>query len=114
MVRHYGKHLSINHIKSHQDDNPPEEKLDFPATLNIAANQIATQYWTQYGKLCVQVPRVAANTVQVNTPSGVVTGHYMKLLRDMATTPALWSYLQEKHGWSDETFESKDWKTYQQ
>eukprot|EP00957_Ditylum_brightwellii_P153080 11652647-Ditylum_brightwellii.AAC.1 len=110
----YVKRLSINHIKSHQDDDTPEEKLDLPYRLNSPADQIAMQYRIQYGKLCVQVPRVAVNTVQVNTPSGVVAGHYMKRLRDIATTPALRSYLQEKHSWSDETFESIDWKTYQQ
>eukprot|EP00957_Ditylum_brightwellii_P073791 5607223-Ditylum_brightwellii.AAC.1 len=53
-LRQYGKHLSMNHIKSHQDSNAPEEKLDLPARLSIAADQIATQYQIQYGKLCIQ------------------------------------------------------------
>eukprot|EP00957_Ditylum_brightwellii_P161558 12300692-Ditylum_brightwellii.AAC.1 len=38
MLHQYGKRLSTNHIKSHQDNNTPEEKLDLPARLNIAAD----------------------------------------------------------------------------
>eukprot|EP00957_Ditylum_brightwellii_P162260 12354856-Ditylum_brightwellii.AAC.1 len=30
-LRQYGKHLSINHIKSHQDNGTPEEKLNLSA-----------------------------------------------------------------------------------
>eukprot|EP00957_Ditylum_brightwellii_P062423 4737357-Ditylum_brightwellii.AAC.1 len=37
-LHQYGKRLSINHIKSHQDDNTPEEKINLSARLNIAAN----------------------------------------------------------------------------
>eukprot|EP00957_Ditylum_brightwellii_P138000 10520915-Ditylum_brightwellii.AAC.1 len=63
-LHQYGKRLSISHTKSHQDDDTPEEKLNSSARLNGAANQIAGQYWIQYDKLHVQVPRVEVSTVQ--------------------------------------------------
>eukprot|EP00957_Ditylum_brightwellii_P135369 10322137-Ditylum_brightwellii.AAC.1 len=69
-----------------------------PARLNTSANRLAT-YYKPHGQTCLQVPCVAVNTLQVLTPCGVVTSHYMKRLQDIATTPALCSYLQEKHGW---------------
>eukprot|EP00957_Ditylum_brightwellii_P002941 224676-Ditylum_brightwellii.AAC.1 len=78
MLQHHGKSLSIQHINGHQDNDTPEDQLDISARLNIAADQNATQYWIQYGKVDVQVPRVEMNTVQVNTPNGIITGHYMK------------------------------------
>ena len=37
-LQQYGKRLSINHIKSHQDDDTPEETLNLTARLNIAAD----------------------------------------------------------------------------
>eukprot|EP00957_Ditylum_brightwellii_P064411 4888660-Ditylum_brightwellii.AAC.1 len=89
----YVKNLSISHIKGHQDDDTPEEDLDLPAWLNISANRLVTQYRTQHRQTCLQVPRVAVNKVQVMTPCGVVTSHYMKQLQDITTTPALCSYL---------------------
>eukprot|EP00957_Ditylum_brightwellii_P112310 8563466-Ditylum_brightwellii.AAC.1 len=94
----YGKNLSISRVKGHQDNDTPEEDLDLLAQLNISADRLTTQYRIQHRQTCLQVPCVAVNTVQVLTPCGVVTSHYMKHLRDIATTPALHSYLQEKHG----------------
>eukprot|EP00957_Ditylum_brightwellii_P026714 2020585-Ditylum_brightwellii.AAC.1 len=56
LIRQYGKRLSINHIKSHQDNDTPEKTLNLSARLNIAADQKATQYQIQHGKVDVQVP----------------------------------------------------------
>ena len=39
---------------------------------------------------------------------------YIYTYCNIVTTSALCTYLQGKHGWSDETFECIDWKTYQQ
>eukprot|EP00957_Ditylum_brightwellii_P046680 3542531-Ditylum_brightwellii.AAC.1 len=58
MLQQHGKSLSIKHIKSHQDDDTPESQLNLSARFNIAADQNATQYQIQYGKVDVQVPRV--------------------------------------------------------
>eukprot|EP00957_Ditylum_brightwellii_P171368 13045696-Ditylum_brightwellii.AAC.1 len=63
-LQQHGNSLSINHIKSHQDNETPEEKLNLSARLNIAADRKATQYQIQHGKVDVQVPRVEVNTVQ--------------------------------------------------
>eukprot|EP00957_Ditylum_brightwellii_P028700 2167671-Ditylum_brightwellii.AAC.1 len=94
----YGKNLLISHTKGHQGDDMPEEDLDLPVQLNISANRLALQYRIQHRQTFLQVLSVAVNTVQVLTPYGVVTSPYMKQLWDIATTPALRSYLQEKHG----------------
>eukprot|EP00957_Ditylum_brightwellii_P033002 2502030-Ditylum_brightwellii.AAC.1 len=56
--------LSIKHIKSHQDDDTPEDQLDLSARLNIAADRNAAQYWIQYSKVDVQVLQVEVSTVQ--------------------------------------------------
>eukprot|EP00957_Ditylum_brightwellii_P011045 837447-Ditylum_brightwellii.AAC.1 len=105
----YGKNLSFSHIKGHQDDDTPEEDLDLPAWLNISADRLVTQYRIQHRQTCLQVPCVAVNTVQVLTPSGVVTNHYMKQLWDITDTPTLRSYPQQKHGWNDGIFECINW-----
>eukprot|EP00957_Ditylum_brightwellii_P086834 6608673-Ditylum_brightwellii.AAC.1 len=63
-LQQHSKSLSIKHIKSHQGNDTPEEQLNLSARLNIAADQNATQYRIQYGKVNVQVPRVEVNTVQ--------------------------------------------------
>eukprot|EP00957_Ditylum_brightwellii_P200235 15264499-Ditylum_brightwellii.AAC.1 len=64
MLQQHGPSLSIKHIKSHQDDGTSEDQLNLSARLNITADQNATQYWIQYGKVDVQVPRFEVNTVQ--------------------------------------------------
>eukprot|EP00957_Ditylum_brightwellii_P089731 6834199-Ditylum_brightwellii.AAC.1 len=44
MLQQHGKSLSIKHIKSHQDNDAPEDQLDLSVRLNITADQNATQY----------------------------------------------------------------------
>eukprot|EP00957_Ditylum_brightwellii_P063269 4801570-Ditylum_brightwellii.AAC.1 len=63
-LRQHVKILSIKHIKSHQDNDTPEDQLNLSARSNIAVDQNATQYRIQYGKVDVQVPLVEVNTVQ--------------------------------------------------
>eukprot|EP00957_Ditylum_brightwellii_P018919 1422610-Ditylum_brightwellii.AAC.1 len=56
---------------------------------------------------------MSINCLQLCTKSGVITSYYYKKIRDLATKQDLRAYNIEKHGWSDEIFDSVDWKTYQ-
>eukprot|EP00957_Ditylum_brightwellii_P129015 9842253-Ditylum_brightwellii.AAC.1 len=63
-LQQHGPSLAIKHVKSHQDDDTPEDQLDLSAKLNIATDQNATQYCIQHGKVDVHVLQVEVNTVQ--------------------------------------------------
>eukprot|EP00957_Ditylum_brightwellii_P186296 14183111-Ditylum_brightwellii.AAC.1 len=73
-----------------------------PARLNNAADCLATNYSIQHGILCLDVPRMAINCVQLCTKNGVISSHYYKKTRDIATTKDLRDHIKEKRGWSDE------------
>eukprot|EP00957_Ditylum_brightwellii_P055776 4226752-Ditylum_brightwellii.AAC.1 len=56
---------------------------------------------------------MAINCAQLCTKNGVISSHYYKKIRDLATMQDIRDYIKEKQGWSDEVFDSVDWKTYQ-
>eukprot|EP00957_Ditylum_brightwellii_P210113 15364588-Ditylum_brightwellii.AAC.1 len=77
--------LTITHVKSHQDDNTSLEELSLPARLNVAANCLATSYSMQHGVSCLEVSRMPINCTQLCTKNGVISSHYYKEIRDLAT-----------------------------
>eukprot|EP00957_Ditylum_brightwellii_P212257 15367141-Ditylum_brightwellii.AAC.1 len=105
--------LTITHVKSHQDDNTPLKELSLPARLDVTDDHLASSYSIQHGISCLEVPRMTIKCAQLCTKNGVISSHYHKKIRDLATTQDLSDYIKEKRGWSDETFDSVDWKTYQ-
>eukprot|EP00957_Ditylum_brightwellii_P191037 14545857-Ditylum_brightwellii.AAC.1 len=56
---------------------------------------------------------MSINCTQLCTKSGVISSHYYKKIRDLAAMQDLRDYIIEKHEWTDEIFDSVDWKTYQ-
>eukprot|EP00957_Ditylum_brightwellii_P208255 15356499-Ditylum_brightwellii.AAC.1 len=109
----YVETLAITYIKSHQDGNTSLKELSSPARLNVAADCLATSYSIQHGVPCLEAPRIYINCTQLYTKSCVISSHYCKKIRDLATIQDLQDYIIAKYGWSDEIFETVDWKTYQ-
>eukprot|EP00957_Ditylum_brightwellii_P163150 12422800-Ditylum_brightwellii.AAC.1 len=105
-LKQYADILVITHVKSHHDDNKPLKELSLPAILNEAADHLASNYSIQHGVPCLEVPRMAINCTQLCTKNGVISSHYYKKIRDLATTQDLRDHIKEKQGWSDETFDS--------
>eukprot|EP00957_Ditylum_brightwellii_P048802 3702442-Ditylum_brightwellii.AAC.1 len=84
-----------------------------PARLNVAADSLATNYSRQHGTLCVEVPRMEINCVQLYTTKGDITSHYSKKIRGIVTEKDLHDQIKEKMGWSDTIFDSVNWPTHQ-
>eukprot|EP00957_Ditylum_brightwellii_P188950 14383796-Ditylum_brightwellii.AAC.1 len=59
--------------------------MSLPAWLHVVANCLATSYSIQHGVSCLEVPRMSINCAQLCTKSGVVSSHYYKKIRDLAT-----------------------------
>eukprot|EP00957_Ditylum_brightwellii_P065333 4955442-Ditylum_brightwellii.AAC.1 len=82
-LKQYNSLITITHVKSHQDDNTLFDKLTMPARLNIAADNLATNYIIQHGTPCMKVPRMKIKCVQLCTMTGAITSHYSKKIRDI-------------------------------
>eukprot|EP00957_Ditylum_brightwellii_P065911 4998523-Ditylum_brightwellii.AAC.1 len=84
-LKQYVDILTITHIKSHHDDNTPLKELSLPTRLNVAADHLVSSYSIQHGALCLEVPRMAINCTQLCTKKGLISSHYYKKIRDLAT-----------------------------
>eukprot|EP00957_Ditylum_brightwellii_P045782 3473032-Ditylum_brightwellii.AAC.1 len=86
---------------------------DILKQLNVAADHFAAICSIQHGNPCLEVPILAINCAQLCTKNGIISRHYYKKIRDLATTQDLRDHIKVKWGWSDEIFDSVDWPTYQ-
>eukprot|EP00957_Ditylum_brightwellii_P109610 8360150-Ditylum_brightwellii.AAC.1 len=55
-----------------------EEDLDFPAQLNVTADQLATNFREENNTSRLMIPRVNINNVQLQVTHEVITGDLQK------------------------------------
>jgi hypothetical protein len=68
----------IQHVKGHQDDHVPYDRLPLEAQLNVDADAAATEFQETYGRSRWQVPRIDGNRAQLTIANKTVTHHYVK------------------------------------
>ena len=104
--------LRLQHVRGHQDRTTAYDCLSLLAQLNVDADTMATRYQCEYGspRPIVFLTRTAG--VHLVTPKGTITAHYDTAIRHQATYPALYKYLQERHGWTTRVMSTINWKAH--
>eukprot|EP00957_Ditylum_brightwellii_P032187 2440103-Ditylum_brightwellii.AAC.1 len=69
------KNFHVFHVKGHQDDHSIYQDLDLPARLNIDADWLAGCYHRTHSTDINKVIQLLINQVQLNTPSGTISGY---------------------------------------
>jgi hypothetical protein len=90
-------HLTIQHIKGHQDRNATT-KLSDDAVINIEADQLATDSLRMQKSSLIPFPTVKARLL-INKK--LVTSDYSKELRNSTHSILMRGYLQDKYKWND-------------
>jgi hypothetical protein len=101
-------------IKGHQDEKTPYEALTLPAQLNVDADRLAVEHHETHDPPIdvMKVLRFPGNHVQLQLPTGTITGHYKHHLRFSQTAPQLMEYIRTRYKWDQATFSSVDWQAH--
>ncbi|KAI2490281.1 hypothetical protein MHU86_24302 [Fragilaria crotonensis] len=104
--------VSLTHVKGHQDDSQPYDRLSLLAQLNVDADKMATSFQTKHG-LARPIALMTPNTgIHLVHSTGTITGKYEDRIRLISTSPALVSKIQTKYHWSDSTMRMVHWKAH--
>ena len=104
--------VSIIHVKGHQDDKHPYDRLPLLAQLNVDADKQAGRYQNQYGTPRPFVLLSTRSGAHLVHDTGTITGKYEDTIRLLATGPALKAKIQAKYAWSDHTMRTVNWHAH--
>jgi len=104
---------TLLHIKGHQDDDTPYERLPIRAQLNVDADRLAAEYLDDHpdGQYTT-TPLFPASGATIHTPDGSCTYKYKANLRLLRHTPSLKAYLMKRNHWTEEAFLQVDWEVH--
>ena len=106
--------ISFRWVKAHQDDKKPYSDLDLPGRMNVDADYLAERFrkLMEEGKeLPIQEgSHLAEAGVSISVDGTRINSHYMHKLRVHVQGKKHRKYLQQKHEWSDDEWNSIDWK----
>jgi hypothetical protein len=104
--------LYLQYVRGHQDKKVAYAQLPLLAQLNVDADAMATRYQRQHTQAYTQVLLTATAGVHLLTPQGSITSRYTTEIRYQATHGPLLSYLQHRHGWTDQITKAINWKAH--
>ena len=100
-------------IASHQDRSTDRSELTLPACLNCEADDEATQFQANnYPR--PTTPFILTTKAQLHLHNEQVDSHYKYRIREAATLPDYFKYLENKYYWSPATRATIDWPAYKQ
>jgi hypothetical protein len=100
-------------IKGHQDKESPRESLSHPAQLNCEADDEAGVYQANNAPR-TNVPMFPTTHAQLIIQGATVNSYYKSRIREAATLPTYFAYLESKYHWSSATRQEIDWSNYKQ
>jgi hypothetical protein len=100
--------LKTKHIKGHQDRNN-NTNLSYPATLNIRADVLATIALKNDN---VPIFPLLSNATLMIEGKQITASHNETIRKNFASIRTR-KYLQDKHGWKDQTIEQIWWLTHE-
>jgi hypothetical protein len=100
--------VQIRHIKSHQDNYAPADKLSWPAQLNIIADQQATKQREMMDQPLTMVTNTTKGMLLIGDV--FVTRNAGQLLWQAASSIPIQDYYHTRHGWTNTAFQQINWK----
>ena len=97
-------------VKGHQDDD--NQELDYPATLNVAADELAEFAYTACPPTQEKFESFQTAIVSLKIDEVQVTSKIKRQIEDAIHVPKLKQYRREKYGWTELTWDYIDWNGY--
>jgi hypothetical protein len=108
-------HVSLRHVKGHQDSAQPDKELPLPARLNIRADELAGDYQSMTSHKNMLAPLITGASCLLDIAGqGTISSHIKKQVRTIRGKSALQDYLSQRYNWSFEEYCSINWKAHHQ
>jgi hypothetical protein len=104
--------LILQHVRGHQDRKVAYHRLPLLAQLNVDADTMATMYQCEHGMSRPLVLLTDTAGVHLVMPQGTMTSNYDAVIRYQVTYPGLYTYIQERNGWSPRIMDNINWKAH--
>jgi hypothetical protein len=105
-------HITLQHIKGHQDRTTPYHELPLLAQLNVDADSKATQFQAQHGAPRPHIEPNARTQAFFFTSEGTITARYTSEIYTATSAPPLRQYLQQRNNWTASTMTSINWEAH--
>ena len=103
----------LNWVKAHQDDKRPYQELDIWGRMNCDADKIATRFRARMDKGEITPIRegyfTTSSKVCLSVQGKRVTSNFQHSVRRHIQGRKHRTYLERKHGWDNEVWNSIDW-----
>ena len=119
-AEHVITRFTLEHVKSHQDEETDFADLPFSAQLSVLCDRMATDQMRRQSENareattqpCPLTPRTLP--VEVSYGSQVISSHYIKCLREEISIARHRTFLQSKYEWTDHVWETIVWDAFGQ
>ena len=101
---------TFTHVMGHQDDRKDGQELTLHETLNIEADQLATDYQKLHKRYRPTVYPSRYNPIVMDIQGSSITSNYKTRIQQAACEPAYLQYLQEKREWEPLAFKDIAWE----
>jgi hypothetical protein len=101
-------------VKGHQDLDMEYDLLPLPAQLNCDADFEAGQFQQHHAQPRPKAPMLPSTQAELVISGETIHSHYKSRIREAATLPNYFEYIEEKFNWSADTRMNIDWGAYKQ
>jgi hypothetical protein len=103
---------AVQHVKGHQDQEPPVTSLSLQAQLNYEADALATEALAAIPSPIPMIPVFPSAVCQLDIADNTVSRKVPASLRYSTVEPAMTEYLWDRNDWDSKTFESVSWPAF--
>jgi ribonuclease HI len=103
--------IAIHHIKAHQDRSNPNAELSQEAKLNIEADKLAEEAYSN-SIFSDQVPMIPGVSAQLSIDGKTIVSKHRVIACDIRQTKAIKLQIQEQTGMTDQALEEVDWDSH--
>jgi hypothetical protein len=101
--------VTLEHVRSHQDQRNKETTLPFAAILNIAADEEATRQRNRMSEPASNVQNIWEAQLRLNDIA--ITRDSQRWIMRTAGRIPIQQYYQERYGWNEKTFQNISWQS---
>ena len=105
-------HLTLLHVKGHQDDLSDQNDLPFPAQLNVQADLLATEFQQATAHVTDQGPMIPGTGCHLLIENQFIPSYHRRKIRTKRGQRKLLRYIQERHQLSEADVSHIDWDSH--
>jgi hypothetical protein len=107
-------HITLEHVRGHQDDTTQAKDMDLLAQLNVKADKYAGDFRFWQGEYRPIIPLMPTPSVSLNIDGKTIHRNFKTTIRDAIHGTALLQEMQVHYNWPNGTLELIDWEAHRQ